>query len=362
MSWVGCDLVRHFAGEKCARGVGRRMVGAMSYPDNPVMMRRLRGGFVESQHRGAWVLVDGGGSIIDGAGAMRGPVFARSSTKAFQVLPLVEAGAADRFGFSEVELALCVASHNAEDCHTRPIAGLLGRLGLSSDDLKCGAMPPGDPKVRRALASMGESPSALHHNCSGKHAGFLALALHMGVAANDYIGVESAGQKLVIEVLRSMCDLEADELQIAVDGCSAPTFRLPLHKLAMGMARVADPGGLEGARAVAAERVMTAVCRHPELIAGNHKRLCTDLLRVTNGRLFAKIGAEAVYVIGVRGADRGFALKMDDGSLRLMNFVVVQLLFRLGLLERNEYEALGAWTDSRLFNDAGLEIGERVVL
>ena len=331
------------------------------YPDNPVLLRRWRGQSVESQHRGAWVLVDGAGDVVDGAGAFRRPVFARSSTKSMQALPLIESGAAKALGLGTVELALACSSHNAEDCHTAPVTALLTRLGLDHGHLLCGASAPGDPSVRRALFASGQSPSALHHNCSGKHAAFLALAKHLGDEPASYIDPASACQMAVREAMLSMCDLGPGEWELATDGCSAPTYRLPLHKLALGLARVANPGDLAPARREACDALTAAVAAHPELVAGNHKRLCTVLSRVTGGRLFPKVGAEAVYVIGVRGADRGLALKVDDGNILAMNRIVVGLLEKLDLITRNELEELRNWTDDVLHNDAGLEVGRTEV-
>ena len=329
----------------------------VSDPDNPVLLRRWRGGFPESLHRGAWVVTDAAGDVLDGAGAFRRPIFARSSTKAIQALPLVETGAAAAAGVGPVELALACSSHNAEACHTGPVAALLGRLGLDDGALGCGAAPPGDPETRRALFASGQRPGALHHNCSGKHAGFLALACHLGVDPADYIDPDSPSQLLVREAMTSLCDLEDGGYGIATDGCSAPTFRLGLDKLATGIARVAEPSGLAPERAAACRAMTDAVAAHPVLVAGTHKRLCTALAAVTGGRLFPKLGAEAVYVVGERDGDRALALKIDDGSIPAMNHVVVGLLARLGMLRPTELEALDAWTDRRLFNDAGREVG-----
>ena len=327
------------------------------YPDNPVLLRRWRGKSVESQHRGAWVLVDGAGDVVDGAGAFRRPVFARSSTKSMQALPLIESGAASAFGLGPVELALACSSHNAEDCHTQPVTRLLGRLGLDPGHLLCGASAPGDPNVRRQLFASGESPSALHHNCSGKHAAFLALAAHLGDEPARYLDPASACQTAVRHAMVDMCDLADGEWETATDGCSAPTYRLPLHKLALGLARVANPNDLTATRRDACNSLTAAVAAHPELVAGNHKRLCTALARVTQGRLFPKVGAEAIYVIGVRGADLGLAMKVDDGNLVAMNRIVLGLLEKLGLISRNELDELRTWTEDTLHNDAGLEVG-----
>jgi L-asparaginase II len=327
------------------------------WPDNPVLAEVWRGGRVESQHRGAWALVDTAGNVLDGAGAPEHPVFARSSIKSLQALPLLETGAAEHFGFGEDELALAAASHNAEACHTDRVAALLERLGLGPDDLQCGSQPPGDKLARQKLTQSGEQPTAVHNNCSGKHAGFLALALHMGVDPSDYLAPDCASQTLVRRAVEEMAAVAEGELTLAIDGCSAPTFCLPLRRLATGIARVATPDGLAEPRRAACRRLTAAVAAFPELIAGNDKRLCTDLARVTGGRLFPKLGGEAVYVVGMCGADRGLALKVDDGNLRGMNATVVALLERFGFLRADEVAALDKWRHPVLKNWAGLDVG-----
>jgi L-asparaginase II len=326
-------------------------------PVNPVLARVWRGEHVESQHRGVWALVDTAGTVLEAAGGVEHPVFARSSVKSLQALPLIESGAAERFGFGDDELALALASHNAESCHTDRVAALLERLGLGPEALQCGPQPPGDKATRLALARSGGRPSPIHNNCSGKHAGFLALALHLGVDPADYLDPESASQVQVRRAVTEVTDARDGELTAAVDGCSAPTFRLPLTRLATGIARVANPDGLAAERRAACRRMADAVAAWPELIAGSHERLCTDLARVTGGRLFPKLGGEAVYLVGIRGADRGLALKVDDGHLRGMNATVVALLERFGFLSADEVAALDSWRRPVLKNWAGREVG-----
>ncbi len=328
-----------------------------AWPDNPVLTRVWRGDHVESQHRGAWVLVDPAGQVLEGAGAVDHPIFARSSLKSLQALPLIETGAAERFDFGEDELALVVASHNGEPCHSERVSALLERLGLDAGDLQCGPQPPGDPETRRALQRSGRAPTAVHNNCSGKHAGFLALALHLDVDLAAYLDPESASQTLVRRAVEELTASADGELSWAVDGCSAPAFRLPLARLATGIARVANPDGLAAPRRAACRRIADAAAAWPELVGGRHQRLCTDLLRVTGGRLFPKIGGEAVYVVGARGGDRGLALKVDDGNLRGLHASVVALLERFGLLSPDEVAALESWRHPVLRNWAGLEVG-----
>ncbi|HTF88132.1 MAG TPA: asparaginase [Planctomycetota bacterium] len=327
------------------------------FPDNPVLVRIWRGDWVESQHRGSWALVDGNGKVLESAGDVRARVFARSSLKSIQALPLLESGAAERFGLGEVEVALAVSSHSGEPCHTEPVARLLARLGLGVEALQCGPQPPNDSQTRAELERRGEKPSSLHNNCSGKHAGFLCLACHLGLAPERYLDPQAEVQTLVHAAVEAMTGVLPGELSTAIDGCSAPTFRMPLGRLATAIARVSNPERLPAKRRAACERVLEAAAHHPELIAGHHRRLCTDLSRATKGRLFPKIGGEAVYVVGIRGADRGLAVKIDDGETRGLHPLVIALCERFGFLGSEELRALHAWRAGKLRNWAGIEVG-----
>jgi len=327
------------------------------YPDNPVLVRVWRGEHVESIHRGAWCLVDTAGKVLAGAGSPEVPFFVRSSIKPIQALPLLETGAAERFGFSDEELALAVASHSGEACHTEGVAALLGRLGLSESALRCGAHEPTDPLARAELRRLGAQPSALHNNCSGKHAGFLALALHLGVPLEDYLDPEGECQKRVRAALYDLTGAAPGSLEPAIDGCSAPTYRIGLGALATGFARVTTPSGLGPDRARHFARLMEAVARNPVLLAGSRGRLDTDLVRASGGRILAKIGAEAVYVVGVRGEDRALAVKIDDGGTRGLYPLVVALLERFELLRPSELRAVASWREEILRNHAGRVVG-----
>jgi L-asparaginase II len=334
--------------------------------DNPVLVRRLRGSAVESMHRGVWCLCDGTGAVLESAGMLTRPVFTRSAVKCIQALPLFETGAADSFAFTPLEIALAVASHNGEDAHTGPVAALLERLGLGSDDLRCGAQAPADPAAREALRADKRSPSQLHNNCSGKHAGFLALAKHLGVPVARYIDPKSEGQELVRQAVLDLTGVAPETLSVAIDGCSAPTFRMPLSGLATAFARVSSPdvgwSTFDEARRSACRRMLDAVAAHPSMIAGEYRRLCTEIARVTGGRLFPKIGAEGVYAIGVRDGRRGLAVKIEDGGIRALHAVVIGLIERFELATKRELEELAHWKEARLTNWAGLEVGTTEVL
>jgi L-asparaginase II len=336
--------------------------GRALWPENPILVRLWRAGHVESVHRGAWVVVDADGAVIDGQGDWNHPVFARSSTKSLQALPLIESGAAEHFGLTDEELALALASHHAEERHVRVVQGLLERLSLKHEQLQCGAQAPTDARARAALSKAGVKPTAVHNNCSGKHAGFLALALHMGVDPARYLERENEAQSAVRRAVEEMSGTRSGELSVAIDGCSAPTFRLPLARLATALARVANPEKLRPARRNACERMLRVAAEHPELIGASQGSLCSDLLRVSEGKLFPKLGAEAVYVLGVRGQSRGLALKIDDGNYRAMQPLVVELCERFGFLTNEQAARLGNWRQGPIRNWAGVEVGRTEVV
>jgi len=330
--------------------------------DNPVLVRVWRADSVESQHRGSWVLSDTTGQVLDGAGHLAHPTFLRSSTKSLQALPLFESGAADKLHFSDAEVVLAIASHDAEEAHTRVVAALLARLGLGVEHLRCGSEVPGNTDARFHLRASGGEPTALHNNCSGKHAGFLALAQHLGDPLDRYLDPESRTQRAVRAAVLEMTGVDESELSMAIDGCSAPTFRLPLKGLATAFARVATPDGLAPERRAACERMLGAVKRHPNLIAGSSKRICTDIARASGGRLFPKIGAEAVYAVGLAGGDRAIAVKIDDGGLRALHALVIELLGRFEFVSNAELRQLETWRGTPIRNHAGQHVGRLEVI
>jgi L-asparaginase II len=335
----------------------RALAPGAGFPENPPQVEVWRGPRIESWHRGAWVLAQPDGRVVTSSGDPLQRHFARSSIKALQALPLLETEADRRFGFEAPDLALAISSHQAERQHVERALSMLARAGWSARDLRCGAQPPSDGRMKRELEQAGQAPGAEHNNCSGKHAGFLALCRHFDGDPAHYLSAEGAVQPRVARAVAEMCGLDGESLEFGIDGCSAPTFHLPLAGLAAAFARFANPGALPEARRQACQRLARAAAEHPELVAGRKGRLCTDLLKATGGRLFGKVGAEGMYVIGVVGGGLGLAVKLDDGQKRGLHALVIGLLERFELLSRAELEALAAWRAGPLTNWAGLEIG-----
>jgi len=298
---------------------------------NPVLVEITRGSRVESVHRGAVAISDARGNTLFALGDVALPVYPRSALKPVQALPLVESGAAEAFGLGDEEIALACASHSGEPMHTGRVASWLGRLDLAERDLACGPHPVRYEPVWEDMVRRGERPTRLHNNCSGKHAGFLTVARHWGIAVAGYEQRAHPVQEAVAKTLGELAGI-AGELPCGIDGCAAPNFALPLAAFARALAQFASPQGLAPQRAGAMERIVAAMVGHPELVAGTG-RVCTALMRAARGRLAVKTGAEGVYAAIVPGHGLGIALKIDDGAGRAAETAMAFLLDRLALVE-----------------------------
>jgi len=295
---------------------------------NPVVVEVLRGEAVESRHRGALVVVDAQGRTLVALGEVERPVFPRSAAKVFQALPLVASGAAERLGLDDEELALACASHNGEAAHVRVAGRMLAKAGLDVDALECGAHWPALESAAHALAASQQVPSALHNNCSGKHAGFacLACALHDGPDRRGYFrGYVQPEHPLMREVDAALHAATGCDLATAprgIDGCSIPTYALPLPALALAYARLGTGLGLSAGHARAAARLRAAVAAAPFMVGGSG-RFDTLLMQRLGARVFCKVGAEGVYGVALPEQGLGIAVKIDDGSSSRAAEVVV---------------------------------------
>lgn len=308
---------------------------------NPVMVEVTRGGVVESRHRGAAVVVGAGGGQVASWGDVDRPMFPRSAVKPFQALPLLESGAADHFQLSEEEIALACGSHGGEFEHVHTVAGWLCRIGLTPEDLACGAHPPLSEAAAVALVRKGEAPSALHNNCSGKHAGFLTTALHLGEPVTGYAGPVHPVQLRVKMVLAQISGADLGERMRGIDGCGAPAFAMPLRNLALAMARLADPGHLNRLRAAAIRRIVRAMTGQPYFVAGRG-RFDTAIIHAGAGDVVVKSGAEGVHAAALPRRGLGIAVKIDDGGKRAAEAAVAALLERYGDLDEGCRRLLAA--------------------
>jgi len=323
---------------------------------NPVLVEATRGTMVESRHRGAFAVVDAEGRVIASAGDSERPVYARSAIKPLQAIPLVESGAAEAFGLGDAEIALACASHRSEPRHVDTVTAWLARIGCSIADLECGSHLPSNPAALAELLGARGTPHAAHNNCSGKHAGFLTLARHLGLPTEGYIRLEHGVQQRVLGTLESMTGLDLGAAPRGADGCGIPVIAVPLGNLALAMARLANPADQPEPRQAACARIRAAMAAEPFMISGTGQ-FCTRMISETGGRALVKTGAEGVFCAALPGEGPrdalGIALKIDDGAGRAAEVAMAGLLARFGLLDAG-HETLAP----RLHNRAGTEVGE----
>ncbi|MGH7507085.1 MAG: asparaginase, partial [Longimicrobiales bacterium] len=312
-----------------------------------------RGGLIESRHRVSVAVVDAHGRMRAQCGDPDLVVYARSAVKPFQAMPLVTDGAADQFGLTPPELALCCASHGGEPRHVDLARALLRKIGIDEEALACGPHPPMHEGSARALRESGRQPTRVHNNCSGKHAGMLALARTQGWPTAGYQRADHPLQQRMLREIAEWMRVPAEDIPTAIDGCGVLTFALPLARLAGGFARLAT-AARKGEEAPA--RIVAAMVGWPEHVAGSD-RLCTELMRATDGRIFVKVGAEGVYCAGIPGAELGAALKVEDGATRASGPALLSVLRNLGLLSDEDMAALARWAEPDITNTRGERVG-----
>lgn len=329
----------------------------------------LRGGVVESVHAVSVAIwhgspVDGHGTGSDPAAALP-LVFARSAVKPLQAVPLVETGAADRFGLDAAELAIASGSHVGDEPHVATVRSLLAKAGLGPEALACGPHPPLDRAVADRLVRRGESPTCEHNNCSGKHAGMLAVCRHLGFSITGYTAADHPVQRLVTTTLRELAGVGEEEMIAGIDGCGVPAFALPLAAWARAYARFGSAGGLSPTRAGAVERIRRAIAARPTMVAGTGQfdSLVAEQLGPS---VLVKTGAEGTLagVVVRPGRTTGLAVKAHDGGLRAARAVMARLLDLLAVAPQPAArDLLDRWSRERFVNHAGVVVGElRVVL
>src|SRR5262245_6639509 len=324
---------------------------------NPILVEVMRGAVVESCHSGALAVVDADGGTVLALGDVDRPVFPRSAVKALQALRMIETGAADRYGFTDQELALACASHSGESGHVAAAQSMLARLGLDASALRCGAHPPMHVPSATALYRAGIEPTALHNNCSGKHSGFLCLACMLGADPRGYIEPDHPVQREVKATIAGMTGTSIPDNRRAIDGCSVPTWAVPLKRLALGFARFGTGNSFAPERAKAAARLRAACAAHPWYVAGTG-RFCTEVMQRLGARAFVKVGAEGVYLGALPERGLGIAVKCDDGAGRAAEVVMATLIMRFGALNKDEDAALDHLVRPTLRNWNGIAIGE----
>jgi L-asparaginase II len=338
-----------------------------------------RGRLVESIHFGALAVVDSTGKMAASCGNPETVTFLRSSAKPFQALPFVERGGVETFSLTEKELALICSSHSGTDEHLQVVRGIQAKIGIDENQLRCGTHPVSDEPTMEAMLLRGEEPSINRHNCSGKHTGMLAHAKLRGLPLENYIDLDHPVQQTILQTFAEMCGMETQQVEVGVDGCSVPTFAVPLRNAAWAMARLCDPSELPEPRAVACRKITHAMTTNARMVAGPG-RFDTALMDAADGKILCKAGAEGYQIIGLMpgalGADSpamGIAFKVSDGDLgghvrpifpgistdsRVRPIIALAILKHLGALSSEQLRLLAEFDARPIYNWQQIEIGE----
>lgn len=319
-----------------------------SAPDHVPLVRTTRGGFPECVHVGSIAVVDAKGALVAGVGDAHGLNFTRSALKPLQALGFVADGGMGLFGFDSQMLALMCASHGGEAVHVRIVQRMLERIGARESDLRCGCHPPSYYTHTSTCPPPGARFSQLHHNCSGKHAGFLAYCRMHGQPLAGYLDPESPLQQRVRANVERFAG--SRELPMGIDGCSAPNFAMPLSALAHTFCRLATGESPELAA------LAYAMTRHPDLVSGTNR---SDLMLMQAGRgdWVSKVGADGVQAIGVRSRGIGIAIRIADGNRRALHVATLAVLQQLGLIEAPAGTPLAPLDERVIRNYRGIAVG-----
>jgi L-asparaginase II len=320
------------------------------------LVKSTRGDLIETIHRGDIAVVDADGRLLWSAGDPGKVTYMRSAAKPIQATAAVESGALDRFGITPRELAVICASHNGEPFHVDAVLSILARIGLSEEALQCGTHPPGYVPAAVALYRSGASPSPVHNNCSGKHSGMLAAAVALGAPTETYLERDHPVQQRILHNVASYAGLSERAIVVAVDGCSAPVFGLPIFGMALMYARLASPQRLPPEQAAAARRIVAAMQGYPEMVGGT-ERFDTDLMAACRARLFAKGGAEGVHCVGVPALGLGVAVKIESGHGAAASVATMEVLRGLGVLDEAALARLAPYRIPDVRNVRGRVVG-----
>lgn len=323
-----------------------------------ILVHVTRGSHIESRHHGDLVIVNGNGKILYAVGDPRRFTFWRSAAKPFQAIPFLESGGMEAFHIQPHELALMTSSHGGEPAHVDTILSILSKIGYDNTYLDCGIAAPMYSPAADTILRGGHTYQSTHNACSGKHASMLALGKLLGFSMENYLHADHPIQQIMKKTIAACCDMCPQDVVLAVDGCGVPVFGMGIDRMALAYARFSKPENyFEPVRADVLKEIRSAMTGNPFYVAGTN-RLDTILMEVTKGRLVAKLGAEAVYNIGVVDEDLGICLKIDDGSYRAIDPVIIDVLNSLDLISKDEFQQLRSLWKPVVKNHRGEIIGE----
>jgi L-asparaginase len=282
-------------------------------------VRLLREGIIESRHVVQAVICDERGRVLSVAGNSETAAFVRSALKPFQALAVTTTGTLERYNLSDRDLAIITSSHKGTIEQVRQAFNILWRADLDPTALQC-PIPQG-------------KKSPLEYNCSGKHAGMLAVCQQRHWPLNNYLDRKHPVQQLILGKVAELLRMPAEEFLSAHDDCGAPTYLMQISQMASLYALLASSSNVD------MERIVRAMTHHPAMVAGEGE-FDTELMRLAPGELVSKSGAEGVQCIGRLGEGMGLTIKVIDGAKRAKYAVAIHVLQQMGWISPSAAESL----------------------
>jgi L-asparaginase II len=322
---------------------------------NEVLTKLYRGKTVESIHLGSVAVVDSSGKLVYSAGDPNFVTFLRSSAKPFQAIPVVESGVAEAFGFTQREIAIISGSHNGEKKHVRTVQSILKKIGLNKSYLQCGTHVP------HYYTASGITPpkkifSPLEHNCSGKHAGMLAICVYKGWNLKNYLDPRHPVQRLDLKMISGLCEYPEKRIKIGIENCGAPTFALPLKNMAIGFSKLVTFRSRHEITSQTLQVVADSMWKYPEMVSGR-KRLDYELAVASKGNILSKGGAEALHCAAILNKEYGLAVKIMDGSQRAIAPASIEVYRQLGILKKSHSKELKELVLPPIYNHKKVRVG-----
>ena len=316
-----------------------------------------RGTLVESSHNGHIAVVNSEGELLYSYGEPYRITYARSSIKPIQAIPVVETNAAEEFNIEDREISFMCSSHNSEEFHAECAREILNKSHIKLDKLQCGTHIPLSIKAYKDLILSGRELTSEYSNCSGKHCGMLITTKHMNEDIDTYLDINHPIQQRILDVLSDVCNYNKNNIVIGLDGCGAPVHALPLERLAYGFATLSKPENLQKNRKEAIQRIISSMTTYPEMVAGT-KRFCTDFMKVCGHKMFGKVGAEGVYLVGIKEKGIGIGIKIEDGDMSIVYSVVIEVLKQLNMITNEEIDKLINYYKPKILNARKEEVGK----
>lgn len=324
---------------------------------HPILVEVYRDSVLESFHRGVICVVDEHNNIVYSAGDVNQICYPRSAMKLLQVIPLLEHGGMEKFGFTLEEIAVMCGSHNAEPEHVSVVESILAKIGLNKEALHCGPQYPSSKKDANALIKADIKPHHIHNNCSGKHAGMLAMCVLMGWPIQDYINPNHPLQQAIKNTCSLLYEYPESEMITALDGCSAPIFSVPVINQAIGYKNLVHPKHLPKATQLACETIVKAVSAYPFMVAGT-KRYCTDMMQITAPLIIGKTGAEGIFCMSFTQQKWGVCIKIDDGKMLPQYNIAQAIVEAANLFSPEQLSPLQSYLSAPITNFNKLTTGK----